>query len=149
MSGEQRHFIHLTILRRFPWPSLAYMCTKVAYNPIHFISVLDDCCNSLTRKESEDIHVEEEEEEDEVGRIENNELFDFLYIQTYRTCSFRMLRVCFHGLLYLCSSHLANNIQVDCANCMKNFFGKMIISLLLLKQGRCHVVIIMWTSISL
>ena len=24
------HLIHLTILRRFSWPSLAYMCTKVA-----------------------------------------------------------------------------------------------------------------------
>ena len=28
---------HLTILR-FSWPSLAYMCTKVAQSPIHFIS---------------------------------------------------------------------------------------------------------------
>ena len=42
-----------------------------------FISVLDDCC-----KESEEIHVEEEEEEGEsaVEGIENNELLDFLYI---------------------------------------------------------------------
>ena len=30
VSGEQCHLIHLTILRRFSWPSLAYMCTKVA-----------------------------------------------------------------------------------------------------------------------
>ena len=30
------HLQHLTILRRFSWPSLAYMCTEVAYNP--FIS---------------------------------------------------------------------------------------------------------------
>ena len=29
------------------------------------------------------------------------------------------------------------------------FLGEMIISLFLLTQGRCHVVIIMWTSISL
>ena len=77
MSGGQRHFIHLTIVRRFPWPSLAYMCTKVAYNSHLFHSVLDDCC-----KESEEIHVEEEEEEgeSEVGGIENNELLDFLYV---------------------------------------------------------------------
>ena len=27
---EQCHLNHLTILRRFSWPSLAYMCTKVA-----------------------------------------------------------------------------------------------------------------------
>ena len=26
----QCHLIHLTILRRFSWPSFAYMCTKVA-----------------------------------------------------------------------------------------------------------------------
>ena len=32
---------------------------------IYFISVLDDCCNSLTRKKSEKIRVEEEE--DEIG----------------------------------------------------------------------------------
>ena len=30
VSGEQCHLIHLTILRRFSWPSLAYMCTKLA-----------------------------------------------------------------------------------------------------------------------
>ena len=48
------------------------MCT----NSHSFHSVLDDCC-----KESEEIHVEEEEEgESEVGGIENNELLDFLYI---------------------------------------------------------------------
>ena len=38
VSGGQCHLNHLTILRRFSWPSLAYMCTKVAYSPIHFIS---------------------------------------------------------------------------------------------------------------
>ena len=27
VSGGQCHLIHLTILRRFSWPSLAYMCT--------------------------------------------------------------------------------------------------------------------------
>ena len=30
VSGGQCHLIHLTILRRFSWPSSAYMCTKVA-----------------------------------------------------------------------------------------------------------------------
>ena len=30
VSGGQCHLNHLTILRRFFWPSLAYMCTKVA-----------------------------------------------------------------------------------------------------------------------
>ena len=30
VSGGQCHLIHLTILRRFSWLSLAYMCTKVA-----------------------------------------------------------------------------------------------------------------------
>ena len=30
VSGGQCHLDHLTILRRFSWPSLAYMCTKVA-----------------------------------------------------------------------------------------------------------------------
>ena len=29
VSGGQCHLIHLAILRRFTWPSLAYMCTKV------------------------------------------------------------------------------------------------------------------------
>ena len=29
---------HSSHLRRFSWPSLAYMCTKVAQSPIHFIS---------------------------------------------------------------------------------------------------------------
>ena len=28
--GGQCHLNHLTILRRFSWPSLAYMCTKAA-----------------------------------------------------------------------------------------------------------------------
>ena len=30
VSGGQCHLNHLTILRRFSWPNLAYMCTKVA-----------------------------------------------------------------------------------------------------------------------
>ena len=30
VSGRQCHLNHPTILRRFSWPSLAYMCTKVA-----------------------------------------------------------------------------------------------------------------------
>ena len=30
VSGGQCHLNHLTILRRFSWPSLAYLCTKVA-----------------------------------------------------------------------------------------------------------------------
>ena len=30
VSGGQCHLNHLTILRRFSWLSLAYMCTKVA-----------------------------------------------------------------------------------------------------------------------
>ena len=30
LSGGQCHLNHLTILRRFSWSSLAYMCTKVA-----------------------------------------------------------------------------------------------------------------------
>ena len=38
VSGEQCHLNHLTILRRFSWPSIAYMCTKVVERPIHFIS---------------------------------------------------------------------------------------------------------------
>ena len=33
-AGGQCHLIHLTILRRFSWPRLATMCTKLA---IHFI----------------------------------------------------------------------------------------------------------------
>ena len=33
-GGEQCHLIHLTILRRFSWPGLACMCTKMAYTPI-------------------------------------------------------------------------------------------------------------------
>ena len=43
---------------------------------IYFISVFDDCCNSLTRK----IRVEEEEDEIGGGGVGNNELLDFLYI---------------------------------------------------------------------
>ena len=39
VSGGQCHLIYLTILRRLSWPSLAYMCTKVAWNPFHFIFV--------------------------------------------------------------------------------------------------------------
>ena len=34
----------------------------------------------IVAKESEEIHVEEEEGESEVGGIENNELLDFVYI---------------------------------------------------------------------
>ena len=30
VSGGQCHLIHRIMLRRFSWPSLAYMCTKVA-----------------------------------------------------------------------------------------------------------------------
>ena len=30
VNGGQCHLNHLTILRRFSWPSLAYLCTKVA-----------------------------------------------------------------------------------------------------------------------
>ena len=30
VSREKCHLIHLTIIRRFPWPSLAYMSAKVA-----------------------------------------------------------------------------------------------------------------------
>ena len=40
VSGGQCLLIHLTILRRFSWHSLAYMCKKVAENPIHSIFVL-------------------------------------------------------------------------------------------------------------
>ena len=29
VSGGQCHLTHLTILRGFSWPNLAYMCTKV------------------------------------------------------------------------------------------------------------------------
>ena len=32
VSGEQ---CHLIILRMFSWPSLAYVCTKVAQKPIN------------------------------------------------------------------------------------------------------------------
>ena len=35
VSGGQYHLIHLTILRRYSWPRLAYMCTKVAWNSIN------------------------------------------------------------------------------------------------------------------
>ena len=37
----------------------------------------DECCNSLTRKELEDIHVEDEDEEEVVG-IDDDELLDFI-----------------------------------------------------------------------
>ena len=36
--GKQWHLIHLTIFSRFSWFSLAYMCTKVVWNPIYLIS---------------------------------------------------------------------------------------------------------------
>ena len=39
VSGGQCHLNHLTILRRFSRPSLAYLCTKVAQSPIHFIYI--------------------------------------------------------------------------------------------------------------
>ena len=42
VSAGQCHLNHLTILRRFFWPSLAYMCTKVARSPIHFILPADN-----------------------------------------------------------------------------------------------------------
>ena len=38
VSGGQCHLIHRTILRRFSWPSLAYMCTEVASSPIQLIT---------------------------------------------------------------------------------------------------------------
>ena len=50
VSGGQCHLIHLTILRRFSWPSLAYMCTKGGLKPdsFHFISYLHrSCCSCL------------------------------------------------------------------------------------------------------
>ena len=34
LEFQMCHLIHLTILRRFSIPSLTYMCTKMAYNPI-------------------------------------------------------------------------------------------------------------------
>ena len=37
VSGGQCHLIHLSIIRRFSWPSLAHMCTQVAFITIHFI----------------------------------------------------------------------------------------------------------------
>ena len=37
VSGEQCHLIHLTILRRFSWPSLAYIYTKVAIHSFFLI----------------------------------------------------------------------------------------------------------------
>ena len=38
VSGGQYHLIHLTIIGKFSRPSLAYMCTRVAQNPIpHFV----------------------------------------------------------------------------------------------------------------
>ena len=40
VSGGQCHLIYLTILRRFSWHSLTYMCMKVAWYPIHFISFI-------------------------------------------------------------------------------------------------------------
>ena len=41
VPGGQCHLNHLTILRRLSWPSLAYMCTKVAQSPINFIFASD------------------------------------------------------------------------------------------------------------
>ena len=52
VSGRQCHLIHLTILRRFAWLSLAYMCTKGGLKPqFHFIShtiLLDLMTGSLS-----------------------------------------------------------------------------------------------------
>ena len=33
------HLIYLTTLKRFSWPSLADMCTKVAHNLIHSVGI--------------------------------------------------------------------------------------------------------------
>ena len=44
VSGGPCHSIHLTILRRFSWPSLAYMYTKVAQTPIHSFITCDYFC---------------------------------------------------------------------------------------------------------
>ena len=49
VSGVQCHLNHLTILRRFSWPSLAYMCTKVALSPIRFISMCLVCWDVIWR----------------------------------------------------------------------------------------------------
>ena len=38
LCWRQCHLIHFTILRRFSWPNLAYMCKKLAWSPNHFIS---------------------------------------------------------------------------------------------------------------
>ena len=44
------HLIYLTLLKRFSWSSLAYMYTKVIWNPIHFF-----CGDRLKTLES-DVH---------------------------------------------------------------------------------------------
>ena len=40
VSGGQCHLIHLTILMKFSWPSLTYMCTKVSFHlPLKYSSI--------------------------------------------------------------------------------------------------------------
>ena len=39
VSGRPCRLIHLTILRRFSWPNLAYMYTKVSWSPVHFMFI--------------------------------------------------------------------------------------------------------------
>ena len=41
---EDSHLIHLTILRRFSLPNLAYRCTKVVWNPILYHSMFSEHC---------------------------------------------------------------------------------------------------------
>ena len=48
VSGGQCHLIHLTILRRFSLPTLAYMCTKVIQNPINVILFHFVCFNTTS-----------------------------------------------------------------------------------------------------
>ena len=38
--GRQCYLTHLTIIRRFFWPNLAWIYTKVAWSPIPFISFI-------------------------------------------------------------------------------------------------------------
>ena len=41
LEDSTSHLNHLTSLRRFCWPSLAYICTKMSKSPILFICVMD------------------------------------------------------------------------------------------------------------
>ena len=43
VSEGQCHLTHLTILRRFSWPNLACMCTKVA-DLFHFVHLVNIAC---------------------------------------------------------------------------------------------------------